>query len=272
VQDNQGVNTTPGATSSDELRDDPIDVGGYAAAFRRSLVPIVAIVLLCTVATLVVSLIWPKSYESRAEILVVSSQTEGLEAGSEELAQTLATLQSLVRTSTVLQPAAQATGVEVRDLRDQVSASVDGRTRILSITASAGTPEEAQDAANNVADALIDQQREFERDRINAAIDSLTSEITQLQAAGSDDQQLDALVQRRAELTVAVATAGDGLALAQEAELPLEPTNPQPVRDTVIAFFASLALALLLAVARDRRRRGVTAGTRPGAGGPAPRT
>lgn len=260
------MTTTRGASSDDELRDDPIEVGRYAAVFRRHVLLIVVVVLLCTGGTLAASLNWPTTYESRAEILVVGSQTDGLGATSEQLAQTLATLQSLVGTSTVLGPAAERTGVDVTDLRDQVRASVDGRTRILAVTATARSPEQAQEAANNVADALIAQQREFERTRIEAAIDSLTSEINILEAGGSDDQQLQALVERRAELTVAAATAGDGLALAQEAELPLEAANPQPVRDAVIAFFASLGLALLLALLRDRRRGAVTAGGR------APRT
>ncbi len=228
----------------------------YAAVLRSNALLVVAVVALCTGSTWAASLFLSPTYEARAQVIVLEGRGDTTTGGdSQALSRELATLQSLVTTSSVLQPATEQLGVDVSDLRGRVSASVEGQTSILAVTARGGTAEVAQVSANTVVEALIRQRRDSERARLEGAIENISAEIKALESAGTaDQQQRDALVQRRAELTVAAATAGDNLEVAQEAELPSEPASPRPLRNAVVAFFGSLLLAFFVALARDRLR------------------
>jgi capsular polysaccharide biosynthesis protein len=228
-----------------------MDVGRHVAALRRHILLILVVVTLGTVGTMIASLLWPPTYEARAEVLILGAQGDTTGGEPEALARELATLQTLVRTSTVLAPAADRLGANVGELRDQVATRVEGQTSILTITARAASAERAQQMTNAVVDALVDQRRDAERARLEAAITNISDAITDLDLTGADDEQRQALIQRRAELTVAVATAGDDLTVAQEAELPSNPASPRPPRDTVIGFAVSVVLAVLLALAVD---------------------
>lgn len=243
-------------------------MGRYARALRRNALLAVTIVVLCTAGTWAASLLLPPSYEARAELIALASQTDtNGSTDAESLSRELATLQSLVTTSSVLQPAAEELRLDVADLRDRITTSVEGQTSILAVVVSGDTPEAAQSGANTVVQSLIEQRRDAERARLRTAIDNISAEIDALAATGTvDQQQREALIQRRAELTVAAATAGDNLEVAQEAELPSDPSNPRPLRNAAIAFFGSLFLALLAALALDRlqtrQRAGRGAGRR----------
>jgi uncharacterized protein involved in exopolysaccharide biosynthesis len=242
------VNRGRDEDSQDALRDDPIDVGGYAAALRRHIVLILVIVTLCTSGAFVAAQLWPPTYAARAELLILAGQGGTPEALNQELA----TLESLTRTSTILAPAAERLGVDVSELRGRIDPEIQGQASILGITGRGTSAEQAQETANAVVEALVRQRRDAESARLQETIENLSAAIDALRSTGSENEQRSALIQRRAELTVAAATAGDDLVVAQEAELPTEPVTPQPVRDTAIAFFVSLALAVLLALARDR--------------------
>ncbi|MGY1735383.1 YveK family protein [Geodermatophilus sp. SYSU D00684] len=250
------MSSGPGDRQRDDLRDEAIDVSRYARALRRNALLAAAIVVLCTAGTWVASLLLPPTYEARAELIVLASQSDSNgSTDAQALSRELATLQSLVTTSSVLQPAAAELGLDVGELRGRMTTSVEGQTSILAVVASGDTPEAAQSGANTVVQSLIEQRRDAERARLETAIDNISAEIDALGATGTvDQQQREALIQRRAELTVAAATAGDNLEVAQEAELPSDPSSPRPARNAAIAFFGSLLLALLVALALDRLR------------------
>jgi capsular polysaccharide biosynthesis protein len=240
----------------DPLRDEAIDTSRYVAAIRRSAWLIVAIVVLWTLGTWATSLFLPPTFESSGEIILTGSPgATNAPADSDAINRELATLEVLATTSSVLRPAADQLATTVEDLRDLVTASVEDRTSMLVVTARGGSADIAQTRANAVMRALIEQRREFERARLEASIEGVSTEIVTLETASAlEPEQRATLLERRAELTVAAATAGDDLQVAQEAELPSEPVSPRPLRNAVIASFGSLCVAVLLAVLRDRRR------------------
>lgn len=245
----------------DPFRDEPIEVGRYIAALRRNVTLIAAIVAVFTASVLVASQLAPETYDARADLIVIPSDSSfSGAADAESVRRQLATLRSLVTTPAVLQQAAQQLGVQVADLRERVTSSVDAQANILSITARARTAEDARDAANTVAQLFAQQREETERVRLSAVIDSLSLEISNIEAAGADGEgpRLQALEERRAQLLVAAAAAGSSLQIAREAELPDAPSSPHPLRNTVLALFGSLLLAVLVVLGRDWLRGRLT--------------
>jgi capsular polysaccharide biosynthesis protein len=217
------------------------------------------IVALFTGAVYVGSVVTSPTYDARADLLLVRDD-DGLSGGAdaESSRRELATLRTLVTTPSVLQPAATRLGVGVGDLRRRVASSVDAEANILSIAASAGTARGARDIANAVATSFVEQRGRAERARLGAIISTLSRQIAALRAdtdgADATVAQLTALEERRAQLVVAQASAGTSLQVAQAAELPADPSSPRPLRNAVLAFFAALLLATLVALARDAVR------------------
>jgi capsular polysaccharide biosynthesis protein len=272
------VSSDPGANQHDALRDEAIDTGRYVSVLRRNALLVVAIVALWTCGTWAASFLLPPTYESSGQVIVVGRQgdTSGT-LSPETINRELANLQSAVTTSSVLQRAADQLGVDARDLGQRVTASVDGVTSILTVTAHAGTAEGAQNSADTVIDVFLQHRRESTRARLEASIESISTEIIALESSRTiEGPQREALTERRAELIVAAATAGDDVQLAQEAGLPSEPTSPRPLRNAVIAFFVSLAIAVVLVLGLDQvndrrrlKRRGWSNGSPNGVSAPA---
>jgi capsular exopolysaccharide synthesis family protein len=222
------------------------DVRRYMTALRRSWALIVAIVVVVTGAVLVISLVLPESYEARATI-VVDVETGLLvlpDATSQE--RRLATLDEQIKSPEVLEEvAAELGGVTVADLESKVDSSVDPEGNLIDVVVTDSRPQAAATIANAVATTFLDQQRALERDRLGAAIAGLRPEV------GED---LGQVRQRISALRVQLAAAGAELQIAEEAEPPEDPASPRPFRNGVVAFFASLFLGGLVALARDQLR------------------
>ena len=100
----------------------PIDVGRYANALRRSKLLIVAIVVVVTGLVLLMSLALPKSYSAKATILFDQGQTLTSTTDAERQ---LATIQKLLVTRDVLaRSARRLPGESVGSLAHHVQASV----------------------------------------------------------------------------------------------------------------------------------------------------
>jgi capsular exopolysaccharide synthesis family protein len=97
-------------------------------------------------------------------------------------------------------------------------------------------------------------QTERDRERFEAAAQSVREQIAALEGDAGASDQLAALQQRLTEFEVSAAGAGADLDVAEEASVPEDPASPRPRRNTVLAFFASLFLAVLVALGRDQLR------------------
>lgn len=228
----------------------PIDVGRYANALRRSKLLIVAIVVVVTGLVLLMSLALPKSYSAKATILFDQGQTLTSTTDAERQ---LATIQKLLVTRDVLSRSARRLpGESVGSLAHHVQASVDPTANIVTITGSAKTPERAARTANVVAGAFLARERAAELARIQSAVNRLKAAIVGLKGTPGGAAQIALIRERLSELSVSEATAGSELQLADPAHPPATADSPRPLRNAGFAFVAALFVAMLVALGRER--------------------
>lgn len=240
------------ASSRDSVGEQPIEVRRHLDALRRARWFILAFVTAVTVTAVVVSLLLPENYRATATIVLEESLSPFGSSDVETVQRRLETIQQLLGTNQVLDGAAERVPGETRNsLEDSVTSSVDNSSNIIRISAEADDPEQAAAIANAVAQTFLESQEASERARLAEARRQLTQELNRLRSAGARPEEIEAVRQRISELTVSEVSAGSELELAQAAEPPDEPFSPRPVRNGLLALFASLFLAVLIALGRD---------------------
>ncbi|HEV2903077.1 MAG TPA: Wzz/FepE/Etk N-terminal domain-containing protein [Gaiellaceae bacterium] len=244
--------SSEGRVGSGSAGEQPIEVHRHLDALRRARWFILAFVAAVTVTAVVVSLLLPDRYRATATIVLEESLSPFGSTDVETVQRRLETIQQLLGTNEVLDGAAEQVPGETRDsLEDSVSSSVDNSSNIISISAEADEPEKAAAIANAVAQTFLESQEAGERERLAEARRRLEQELNRLRSSGARPEEIEAVRQRISELTVSEVSAGSELELAQAAEPPDEPFSPRPIRNGLLAFFASLFLAVLIALGRD---------------------
>lgn len=237
--------------------EDPIEVGRYLEALRRSRWLIITIVAVITAGVLAFSLSLPKSYEATASIVV--DNASGLVTSNEQqtIQRNLSTTATLATTAAVLSEAAGAVpGVTRASLAKKVSASVAENANIINIKMAYKNGPGAAALAYAVARAFLSQHAASERAQTATALSLINDQIASVRARASTEPtvaaQLSTLQARAAELEAASARAGSELQLIQRPDVPSSPSSPRPLRNTVIALFASIFLAVLVALGREQ--------------------
>jgi Mrp family chromosome partitioning ATPase/capsular polysaccharide biosynthesis protein len=247
---------TPAASTPSTADDDQIDVHRYLAALSRSRWLIAAIVGGVTLVVVVVSLVLPKTYDATAKL--VFTPTTDVISPPDALTQQrdLATIESLLEGTTVISRAASELATSQNSLKDELRSSADSSANIISLTASSRDPDRAAEIANTVAHVFLVVHTSTEQQQLRAARQNLLEQVRRLQARRTPAAatQLGALRQAVNDLSVQQELAGSDLELASKAEVPTGPSSPKPVRNAVIAFFASLFVAVLIALGRDQLR------------------
>jgi tyrosine-protein kinase len=232
-----------------------IEVRRYLMALRRSWLFIAGFVILQVVVVVAVSALATKHYRSTATILQGSALIAGNSVSPDENARQLETIRRLLKTNDVLdRVAAKLPGQTRSSIEAALSSAVDPDASIITISATSSHPETAAAVANASAEALLASQSELQTQGIATAIARLQQQQERLRAIGASDAELQAVRDRISQLVIAQANIGNDLRLAQRAEAPSSPYSPRPVRNGVIAFFAALFLAILIAIGRDLLR------------------
>jgi polysaccharide biosynthesis transport protein len=232
----------------------PIEVRRYLAALRRSWLFIAAFVILITAVAVVGSKLAAKHYRATATIVQGGALISD-SPSPDVVSRQLETIRRLLTTSAVLDLAREKLPPQDRDsLSGAVSSAVDPGANIISVTATSTNPDSAAAIANAATQALLTTQSAAETKGIASAIARLQQQIARLRATGASDAELQAVRDRISELVIAQASIGSDLRLAQLAGVPSKPYSPRPVRNGVIAFFAALFLAILIAIGRDLLR------------------
>jgi Mrp family chromosome partitioning ATPase/capsular polysaccharide biosynthesis protein len=237
--------------------EDPVDVARYVESLRRSRWLMAAIVVLVTGAVIVVSLALSRVYEASANIVINSSAGVGVGGSGETIERELATIATQATTTPVLRDAAKAVhGETAASLEGHVSSSVDSNANIIQIKVSAKSGKAAAALAGAVAQAFLHQRASAQRAEATSALATLNKEIEALRATGSTSSivsaQLTALETRAGELESARASSGSELQLEQPPTVPGSASSPRPFRNAVIALFASIFLAVLVALGREQ--------------------
>lgn len=230
----------------------PIEIRRHLLAVRRSWLWIVFFVAVVTGAAVAASLVLPKKYRSTATIVQSDTLSTIGSSDVETIKRRLETINRLLDTNVVLGKAASTIAGETADSVDSaISSSVDPAANIIEVTAEHTEPGHAADLANAVARALIVTQAAAESRGIASARAKLQTELTRLRSAGAPPEEIQGVRDRISELTIAEATIGADLRLAQQAEPSTQPFTPRPVRNGVAALFAAVFLAIVFVIARD---------------------
>jgi capsular exopolysaccharide synthesis family protein len=242
----------PDAYSRAEFASDqPIEVRRYWDALRRSKLLIAFIVVPMTALVLVLSLGLPKTYQANARIVL--EDVPGLLDPGTAVERRLATLRTLVTTRSVLRGAGRRLQGENADsLEDKVRASVDHDANLISVVATDDSAQGAALIANAVASEFLARRRRGERDRLARTRERLLQEERSLRDTPGNRLGMELLRERLSALIEQEAGVGSELQLAQAARAPSDPSAPKPVRNTVFAFFASIFLGALFALARGQ--------------------
>jgi capsular exopolysaccharide synthesis family protein len=248
-----------GGTYSGE---EAVDLGRYLVALRRSRWLIAAIVAIITAAVLALSLTLPKHYVASASVVVNNPSTTLGSGESQAIQRSLATTATLATTSSVLGEAAASVRGESRaSLANKVSATVNEDAYIIDIKVNDRSPARAAALAAAVAEAFIKQRAAIQRAETATALSALKSQIDALRARSATEPgvatQVSALQARSAELEAASAATESQLQLVQRPRVPTSASSPRPAQNVVIAIFASLFLAVLIALAREQLTPGV---------------
>lgn len=228
----------------------PIDVGRYLNALRRSWLLIAAIVVTVMAIVLGLSLALPRTYSAQATILFDEGPSAA--AGTDAVRQ-LATIDKLLVTREVLARSARRLPDEsAAKLAGKVNASVDPNANIVLVRASAATPQRAARTANVVAIAALARLRAVELARIQGARARLMRVAARLHGKRGAAAQIALIRGRLTELSVSEATAGNQLQLVDAARPPSAPVSPRPLQNAVFALVAALFIAVLAALARER--------------------
>ncbi|HEX2119264.1 MAG TPA: polysaccharide biosynthesis tyrosine autokinase [Acidimicrobiales bacterium] len=232
----------------------------YVQVLRRRKGTIALAVLLVTVPTVVLSLLQTPKYAGRAELLLLPRSSETLfDPDSGIRNDPNREVQNEIRILTS-QPVRAAVRAELGSA-PKVSATPDGQTDVIRVTAKDADPRRAATLANAYANAYIEYRRKQAVDDVLAASQQVQTKITDLQKqidAAPAGAPRDSLVQAQAlfkqkldQLQVDGALKRGGAQLVTPASVPTNPVSPQPVRSGLIALTLGLILGVGVAFLRE---------------------
>jgi Mrp family chromosome partitioning ATPase len=224
---------------------EPIEVSRHLHSLGRAWLLIAVIVVSMTAVVYLVSSLVPETYEARARI-VMDDRPGVFEPGDvETVERRLATVQSLLTTRRVLAGAAARLRDEsTQSLDGKVTASVDDAANLVYVTGKDATAPGAAAIANAVARSFLALDLAAERRRLAQARRQLLRALTQ--ARGAAERRV--IREQLSELRIS-GSAGSELALAEPARPPGAASSPRPIRNAIFAFFGSVFLAVLAALA-----------------------
>jgi succinoglycan biosynthesis transport protein ExoP len=232
-----------------ELDDARGQMQRYAQALRRNAKLIIAIVATGTITALLLSLRTPNSYDASARLVLHGN---GGAPSADMVQRQLATDKELVASPTVLRQAAdRLPGVTPQQLSAHISSSVSSKANLIEITGTAERAGQAAAIANAVAGSFLAERNREQRGNLTQQRHILEQQLHQ-PAPLRRGAVARALQRRIDQLTVSEATAASDLGLAEAATAPARATSPRPLLAGVLALFASLTIAILVALAREQ--------------------
>ncbi|WP_237237299.1 YveK family protein [Rothia nasimurium] len=222
----------------------PISLGAAVRRILRHKIVVLISALIFAALGAVAGLALPHSYESKAVINVTqpSAGASGLRAALNSI--DMDTEEAIASSRVVLQAAADELGMDVADLKDQVTAAGHSNSTILDIIVNAKDPNEAADIANTVARAYLAHRSDTlraSREETRENIDAVSN--------GMDKALVD-----QAILTLE-ATSTDSGTIISEAQVPDAPSNFSLAQTIFIGGAMGLLIGIFAAYVVDRTNR-----------------
>ena len=207
--------------------DDPVEVGRYLDAFKRSRWLIAAIVVFFTAAVFAISLLLPKTYQATSKLVLNPSAPSLASSDAQSTQRDLATVKASLTYRPLLAASAKngLSGETVKSLRDKVQASVDQEANVISIVGTDDTARGAAAIANVVATTFLARERREQQQQVRQTRAVLTAQLAELQASltplnqAEIGSQIATVKQQLTDLTLS-ANRGPALELGERAERP----------------------------------------------------
>lgn len=234
----------PSRARANDQQATPISLGAAVRRILRHKIVVLISALIFAVLGAVAGLALPNSYESKAVINVTqpSAGATGLRAALNSI--DMDTEEAIASSRVVLQAAADELGMDVADLKDQVTAAGHSNSTILDIIVNTDDAQKSADIANTVARAYLAHRsdtlrasRKETRDNIDAVSDGMDK--------GLVDQAI---------LTLE-ATSTDSGTIISEAQVPDAPSNFSLAQTIFIGGAMGLLIGIFAAYVVDRTNR-----------------
>ena len=237
--------------SSDVL--ETVELSDYLKVVRERKWIIVLCVAAVTAAALVGSFLTTPKYKATAGVLYKQNNFDVLFNAQifevRDLPRELQTGANLVKVSTVAEMVQRALDSPraPEELLPMVEVQPEGQTNLINITASSIYAQEAADLANAFATQFVVYRRDADRMALQTASKQLEEERQQLQGEQADTYRLNLIEENMKKLQILESMQTGGYEVVQQAEVPLSPFTPQPVRNGVLALAVGLVLGVGLA-------------------------
>ena len=238
------------------------DLETPARTLRNHSPLILACVALAAMVALGASLIQPKEYTASASLLFRDPGFAQNLFGTNFQAQTdpareAATNVKLVGLAIVAQRTAEALGdgLTADEVRSQIDVSGEGNSDVVSVSATGGSPAQAQRTANTFAREFIAFRAGADRSKLIAAKRLADRQLEDLSPLERDGRRGEALSSVADRLGVLASLQTGNAELVQPAELPTSPSSPRPLRNAILGALLGALFGIGLAFLSERLRQ-----------------
>jgi uncharacterized protein involved in exopolysaccharide biosynthesis len=201
-----------------------------------------------------------KQYSATAKVLlsdsaIVANSQPGSSSQLGDPEREMNTQVRLVKLGTVVQRvrARLALRVPPEQLARQVTASAEGTTNIVAVTATDPRPALASALANGFAHEYVAFRAGIVSSSQRQALAGARTQLAALSPEARRSPAGAALGARIQDLQIATATQTPGAQVVLDATPPHNPSAPRPLRSALIAAILALMLAITLALVPERR-------------------
>jgi polysaccharide biosynthesis transport protein len=241
-----------------------LDFPTFLALLRRRARLIIGIGLVAAVLAFVISSLFSDRYEASADLLfhqpsgpvLVNPNEPGPEVSAEpeRVAATNLALASLDVVAVRVAGSIDTT-LSAKELRESVSIEPKGQADVVTITASAGDPDEAAEIANAFASEVVALRREAARKKIQRVVAAIEAQLAETPTLATS--VASHLAARASQLEVQKRLEAGDAEVVEQAVPPQSPSSPKPLRNAIIALLLGLILGVVVAVLLRRFDRHV---------------
>jgi non-specific protein-tyrosine kinase len=238
----------------------------YVEVLRRRFFWVLALTILAVAVAAAVSTVQKKQYSATAQLLVQPASGSVPISGTQ---QTVSPTDVLTELQLVTSAPVQALAAKKLGFAPTVSAAEVGQTNVISLTATASSPNRAATAANTYAKAFVSYQTANAINALTSAEQQIQGQIRAIDAqiqplevektpSGATSATIAALTSQEAvlkeelaQLQVTGAETPGGIEVVSPASPPSAPSSPKPVRDGLVGLFIGLVLGIAAAFAAE---------------------
>lgn len=229
-------------------------LGRYVETIRERIWLIGAVTGITVLIAVVYVLTASKTYEASADVLVTPISGNdpvlaslGLIGVSADPTRDVETAARLMTNTTVAEAVRKSLHSEedAEELLTKVTAVPVAESNIVAVTATAGSPEEAQQLADAFADEAVETRTEALHEQIKEQLPVLEAEVD----SGTENSEESSVESQVAQLSLLESGPTPDMRVQTEASLPTTQASPRPVLSIAAGLVAGLILGLVAAFA-----------------------